>query len=190
MSLPVYCEELGISGKIDVYKQDKHLMGMEGTVSKSFFAAYFQQHNWKGRHPRIKSDILNVTLDIGYTILFNYMECFLRMFGFDLYVGVYHRLWFKRKSLVCDLMEPFRPIIDTQIRKSINLKQFNESDFSLRNGAYVLNWDFNKKYVSIFLDAILKYKTEIFTFIQSYYRNFMKGKSAEEFTCFSWRVAT
>lgn len=87
-------------------------------------------------------------------------------------------------------MEPFRPIIDTQIRKSINLKQFSESDFNFRNGAYVLNWDFNKKYVSILLDAILKYKTEIFTFIQSYYRNFMKGKSAEEFTCFSWRVAT
>lgn len=26
MSLPVYCDELGISGKIDVYKQDKHLL--------------------------------------------------------------------------------------------------------------------------------------------------------------------
>ncbi len=29
---------------------------------------------------------LNVTLDIGYSILFNFMECFIRMFGFDLYV--------------------------------------------------------------------------------------------------------
>ena len=26
MSLPVYCDELGISGKIDVYKQDQHLL--------------------------------------------------------------------------------------------------------------------------------------------------------------------
>ena len=26
MSLPVYCDELGISGKIDVYKQDKYLL--------------------------------------------------------------------------------------------------------------------------------------------------------------------
>ena len=26
MSLPVYCDELGISGKIDVYKQDRHLL--------------------------------------------------------------------------------------------------------------------------------------------------------------------
>lgn len=26
MSLPVYCEELGIFGKIDIYKQDKKLL--------------------------------------------------------------------------------------------------------------------------------------------------------------------
>ena len=26
MSMPVYCDELGISGKIDIYKQDKHLL--------------------------------------------------------------------------------------------------------------------------------------------------------------------
>lgn len=26
MSLPVYCDELGISGKIDVYKRDKHFL--------------------------------------------------------------------------------------------------------------------------------------------------------------------
>lgn len=70
------------------------LMGMEGQTSKAFFCAYFQGLSWRARRPRMKCDILNVTLDIGYTILFNYIECFVRMFGFDLYVGVYHRLWF------------------------------------------------------------------------------------------------
>ena len=84
---------------VDEYNQ---LMGLEGTVAKTYFSAYYQNQNWGGRHPRMKSDVLNVTLDIGYSILFNFMESFIRMFGFDLYVGVYHRLWFKRKSLVCD----------------------------------------------------------------------------------------
>lgn len=114
-----------------------HLMGLEGTVAKSFFTAYFQQYNWKGRHPRMKSDVLNVTLDIGYTILFNYMECFLSMFGFDLYVGVYHRLWFKRKSLVCDLIEPFRCIIDHTTLLAFNRKQFSEKDFTLIKQEYL-----------------------------------------------------
>ena len=63
--------------------------------------------------------------------LFNFIECFLRMYGFDLYVGVFHRLWFKRKSLVCDVMEPFRCIIDRAVRTAYHRKQFSVKDFSL-----------------------------------------------------------
>lgn len=74
---------------VDDYNE---LMGLEGVISKSFFTAYFQGHNWTGRHPRMKTDPLNVTLDIGYTILFNFVESFVRLFGFDIYVGVYHRM--------------------------------------------------------------------------------------------------
>ena len=80
------------------------LMGIEGMAAKAFFKAFYQDHKWHQRRPRTKCDALNVSLDIGYTMLFNYIECFLRMFGFDLYVGVYHRMWFKRKSLVSDIM--------------------------------------------------------------------------------------
>lgn len=105
------------------------LMGLEGMVSKVYFAAYYQNFDWKGRRPRVKNDVLNLTLDIGYTILFNYLECFVRMFGFDLYVGVYHRLWFKRKSLICDLIEPFRCLIDHAVLLAFNRKQFKKEDF-------------------------------------------------------------
>ena len=120
---------------IDEYNQ---LMGLEGTVAKTYFSAYFQNQNWRGRHPRMKSDVLNVTLDIGYSILFNFMESFIRMFGFDLYVGVYHRLWFKRKSLVCAWMEPFRCIIDHATLLAFNRKQFSEKDFKLIKQEYHL----------------------------------------------------
>ena len=103
----------------------ERLMGLEGYVSKAFFSAYYQEHKWSARRPRTKCDVLNATLDIGYTMLFNYIECFVRMFGFDIYIGVYHRLWFKRKSLICDLVEPFRCIIDKCVRTAYNRKQFS-----------------------------------------------------------------
>lgn len=77
----------------------------------------------------MKTDPLNVTLDIGYSVLFNFIESFVRIFGFDIYVGVYHRTWFKRKSLICDLMEPFRCIIDHAILLAFNRKQFTIDDF-------------------------------------------------------------
>ena len=100
-------------------------------------------------------------MDIGYTMLFNFIECFLRMFGFDLYVGVYHRMWFKRKSLVCDIMEPFRPIIDKAIRTAWNRKQFNEKDFVVRKGEYVLKREKNGDYCRVFFDAMIPYKISV-----------------------------
>ena len=68
-----------------------------------------------------KSDYINVTLDIGYTMLFNMVDAILQVYGFDTYYGVFHRCFYMRKSLVCDIMEPMRPIIDYEIRKAANV---------------------------------------------------------------------
>lgn len=160
------------------------LLGLEGIVSKAFFAAYYQDYAWKGRSPRAKSDVINATLDIGYTILFNYIECFVRMFGFDLYVGVYHRLWFKRKSLICDIMEPFRCIIDKTIRIAYNRKQFSIKDFVVQKGEYRLRIDKNSYYTKVFFDALIRYKMEVFKFVRSYYRCFMQNKDIIDYPKF------
>ena len=161
------------------------LMGVEGLAAKLFFAAYFQDMEWKGRRPRIKGDYINAILDIGYTYLFNFMECFVRMFGFDIYVGVYHRLWFKRKSLICDLMEPFRCIIDRTVRTAINRMQFKESDFSLYKGEYRLKLEMNKEYCIVFFDALIPYKNDFFKYVQQYYRCFMNNREPEQYPKFT-----
>lgn len=160
------------------------LIGLEGYVSKAFFKAYYQDLNWKGRRPRAKSDAINATLDIGYTMLFNYIECFVRMFGFDVYVGVYHRLWFKRKSLICDLVEPFRCIIDRAVRTAYNRKQFSFKDYSVHKGEYRLKVEKNATYTKVFFDALIPYKAEIFKFVRSYYRCFMQCKNITEYPKF------
>ncbi len=176
------CESaLSFLQSVSEYNQ---LMGVEGRVSKAFFKAYYQDHNWKGRYPRTKCDVMNATLDIGYTILFNYMECFLRMFGFDLYRGIYHRLWFKRKSLVCDLVEPFRCIIDRTVRTAFNKKQFSSKDFELWKGEYKLKIENNSLYTRIFFDALIVYKMDIFNYVRTYYRCFMQGKPISSYPKF------
>ena len=171
-----------------VYDVDDYntLMGLEGTVAKSFFSAYFQNQDWKGRHPRMKSDVINVTLDIGYTILFNFMESFIRMFGFDLYVGIYHRLWFKRKSLVCDLIEPFRCIIDHTVLLAFNRKQFSDKDFTLTKQEYHLKYEKCPDYYKVFYDALIARKMDFFKFVQQYYRCFMGCKSVKEYPIFEF----
>lgn len=160
------------------------LMGIEGLAAKLFFAAYFQDLEWKGRRPRINGDYINAILDIGYTYLFNFMECFVRMFGFDIYVGVYHRLWFKRKSLICDLMEPFRCVIDRTVRTAINRMQFKESDFAIYKGEYRLKPENNKDYSIVFFDALIPYKNDIFKYVQQYYRCFMNNREPRQYPLF------
>jgi CRISPR-associated endonuclease Cas1 len=164
----------------------RELMGLEGNIAKHYFKAYYSFANWQQRLPRVKLDTINATLDIGYTMLFNYIEAMIRLFGFDPYIGIYHQLWFRRKSLVCDLMEPFRCIIDHQIRKSIKYGTFKQSDFIQRKQSYYLKPELNKVYTRVFFEAIIAHKSSIFKYIQSYYRCFMGRKSVLQYPNFNY----
>ena len=178
----IKCKEyLQMVDEVNEYSQ---LMGLEGLVSKTYFSAFFQEQDWKLRRPRTKCDAINATLDIGYSILFNFIECFLRMFGFDLYIGVFHRAWYKRKSLVCDIMEPFRCIIDKAVRKAYNRNQFSEKDFHIKKGEYILKREYNQEYYKIFFDVLVPYKTEVFLYVQKYYRCFMQRKAINQYPRF------
>lgn len=172
--------------EIDAIDDYNRLMGIEGIVANTYFSAYFQDLDWKGRHPRTKTDYINSILDIGYTILFNFVESFVRLFGFDVYIGVYHRLWFKRKSLICDLIEPFRCIIDHIVLIAINRKQFSEKDFLCSKNEWILKREKSMDYYRVFFDAIIPYKTDIFKYIQKYYRCFMGNKSINEYPIFKF----
>lgn len=163
--------------QISEIQSPKKLLGIEGSASKIFFQTYFRKMNWHGRKPRTKYDELNVLFDIGYTYLFNFIDAHLRLYGFDTYKGFYHTEFYQRKSLVCDLIEPFRCLIDEAIRKAHNLKQFDVQDFEIKKNEYHLKTGYGKKYAQIFLGAIMTQKEEIFTYLQTYYRQTMKGTS-------------
>lgn len=160
------------------------IIGIEGIASKVYFPRVFNNVRWVGRKPRIKFDYVNVLLDMGYTMLFNFVDAILQVFGFDVYYGVLHTCFYMRKSLVCDIMEPFRPIIDWQVRKSINLGQFNEKDFVLLKNRWSLEYKKAAQYSQVFLEAILERKEDIFLYIRTYYRCVMKEKPISEYPVF------
>lgn len=160
------------------------VMGIEGNTARVYFSRVFDNVDWKGRKPKIKNDYVNVTLDIGYTMLFNIVDAILQVYGFDTYYGVFHKCFYMRKSLVCDLMEPIRPVVDYQVRKSINLGQCKENDFEVINNRWCLKYKSNPQYIQFLMNAILEYKDDIFLYIQQYYRFFMKRKSASEIPVF------
>ena len=173
---------------LQVLKEEKidtnSLLGIEGSAARVYFPQMFDNVNWNGRKPRIKSDYINTTLDIGYNLLFNMVDSLLQVYGFDVYCGVYHKEFYMRKSLACDLMEPMRPMIDLTVRKGINLGQCKQDDFQVLQNQYVLNYKKSASYVSFLMNTILDNKEAMFLFIQQYYRAFMKNKDIEQYKSF------
>lgn len=167
--------------KVQDAKDLNEIMGIEGCAAKLFFPNYFSNIRWMRRAPRTKCDMVNALLDIGYTILFSFVDALLNCYGFDVYCGVMHRNFYMRKSLVCDIVEPFRCLIEEQIRKAINLKQCKEEDFIIDNGRYMLRWEKNAEYISWIAKPIIIQKSNIHKYVQSFYRSFMKHRPAEEF---------
>lgn len=174
-----------IENPLNTQETNSHLLGKEGNAGKIYFQAYFQECQWQARRPRAKNDPLNTLMDIGYTFLFNFIESHLRLYGFDVYAGFYHRLFYQRKSLVCDMVEPFRCIVDKGIRKKFNLKQFKHEDFKKINHQYYLKKNKSKIYTQALFQDILEYKRDIFFFVRDYYRSFVRDKPIAEYPVFS-----
>ncbi len=160
--------------KIENIDNFDSLRWIEGNVAKLYFQNYFKDYNRTSRSPRTKKDITNLLMDMWYTYLFYFIEANLNLYGFDIYKGVFHTQFFERKSLVCDLQEPFRPIIDRKIKNAYALKQINEKDFKFKNGVYTLPFQNHSKYSALFLEELLKRKEEIFKYIREFYLTMFK----------------
>lgn len=170
--------------QVSAFDNLQELLGMEGVSSRLFFSEWYADMEWKGRKPRAKRDPINVMLDIGYTFLFYLVENMLNLYGFDIYKGIYHQFFYQRKSLVCDLVEPFRCVVDKQIKNAYNLNQIKKDDFDMKNGQYFLKYKKNKEYTRWLLQAIVEYKENIFLYTQGYYRAFIREKAINDYPVF------
>ena len=155
--------------KISSCQNIQEIMGYEGNASRIYFKSIFDQVDWRGRIPRAKMDITNFLLDVGYTLLFSLLESTAALFGFDLYIGNLHQEFYQRKSLICDLVEPFRPIVDYTVRKMHNLGAIKLDDFEIYNGMYRLKRNASKNYQFLILNEIIQYREDIYLFIRKYY---------------------
>ena len=178
-SLKSYREKLLISGL-----SLKEILGLEGIASKIYFQSLFSDLRWMARRPRAKTDTINCLLDIGYTLLFNFVSALVNLYGFDVYKGVYHREFYQRQSLICDLVEPFRPLVDWRLRKAYKLNQVREKDFLISQGQYRVFGQKSLPYLGFFIEDLIANKEEFFKYIQSFYRNFIRKSPIEKYSEF------
>jgi CRISPR-associated protein Cas1 len=169
--------------KIDIRKitTDKLLLQLEGYVSKMYFSSVFKNCEWNGREKRNGKDKLNVLLDRGYSHLYNFLETLLVPYGFDLYFGVFHKEAFKRKSLICDLVEPFRSVIDEKIIEIFENKIIEEEHFyyDVVLKRYSILPKYNEFYTKHFVETLMLRKDEMLSYVKNYYYYFMEISNKE-----------
>ena len=114
--------------------------GCEGRASAVYFSVFGEllrnpDFTFTERNRRPPRDPVNVLLSLGYTLLANAVETAVQIVGLDPYLGALHEVAYGRPSLVCDLMEEYRPVlVDPMVVACINRRSFTLEDFEHQDG--------------------------------------------------------
>lgn len=137
-----------ISGKIE----DKrfNLLGTEGNVSRLYFEAISKllprKYKFLGRSYRPARDNFNAILNYGYGILYSKVEKALIIAGLDPYIGILHTDNYNKKSLVFDMIEPYRILVERPIFYMFSRRKMKDDYFKVEQQGFLLN-DEGKQYV-------------------------------------------
>ncbi|MBT7630986.1 MAG: CRISPR-associated endonuclease Cas1, partial [Desulfobacula sp.] len=88
------------------------IMGLEGTAGRAYFSCISkimpEKFRFKGRSKRPAKNQFNAVLNYCYGVLYSRVEKACIIAGLDPFVGFMHTDNYNKKSLVFDLIEPFR----------------------------------------------------------------------------------
>lgn len=100
----------------DVGKRRGTVMGLEGTAGRIYFDCLSKmmpaEYKFSGRSRRPATDPFNAMLNYGYGVLYSQVEIALILAGLDPFVGFLHTDNYNKRSLVFDMIEPFRIIAE------------------------------------------------------------------------------
>lgn len=109
----------------------------EGHAAKVYFNAMFGNE-----FSRSDDNSINAMLNYGYSILLSNFNREIVSSGYSTMLGLFHDNVHNNFNLSCDLMEPFRPIVDRYVRSNIPEKfetDEKHSILSILNKEYVID---------------------------------------------------
>jgi len=160
------------SEKQDISKSIKQLMTYEGRIAgiylenlTAIFNKLYSEFNFTGRKNKSNSrnynasDEINALLNYGYAILESEIRKVINGIGLDYSVGFLHEINQSRTSLVYDIQELFRWLIDVSVIQLLEEKKIKKSDFIITENYHTrlgedvaklliekINSNFNAKY--------------------------------------------
>lgn len=119
------------------------IMGLEGTAGRTYFQCLSnilpEKYRFNGRSRRPAKDPFNSVLNYCYGILYSLVEKACILSGLDPYVGFLHTDNYNKKSLVFDLIEPFRIYGEQTAMYLFSGKKIREEYFDRGDGSVSLN---------------------------------------------------
>lgn len=98
----------------------------EGHAAKVYFNLLFTKDFVRGTNSMINSG-----LDYGYAIILSTINKDVVSKGYITQIGINHKSEFNQFNLACDLMEPFRPLVDKIVYENCNLELNKNQKYKL-----------------------------------------------------------
>lgn len=132
-----------LSGTLD--EKRGSLMGLEGAAGRNYFSALSfimpDRFKFDGRSRNPAKDEFNCLLNYGYGVLYSVVEKACIIAGLDPYVGFLHTDNYNKKSLVFDLIEPFRILAEQTVVYLFSQRKVKKEYFDEVKGGLTLNKD-------------------------------------------------
>lgn len=105
---------------------------------------------FSGRYKRKQVDAANACINYMYGMLRHETETAALSIGLDPAIGILHRDGYKMPSLVFDLMEPFRPLMDSVLFEAIYKGQIPDNSFETETGNIMLGKEVRKALIRLY----------------------------------------
>lgn len=141
----------------------QEILGIEGSKSRDYFSYWNiliknKDFTFKKRTKHPPEDEINAILSLAYTLLSCEIHTLCNIVSLDPYIGFLHKEYYGRPSLVCDLMEAYRPFIDKFILNIINRNEIKKDDFEVIENK--IEYKLKSESFSLFMDKWNKFFKE------------------------------
>ena len=137
-----------------------YIMGLEGTAGRAYFQCISrilpEKYRFDDRSRRPARDPFNAVLNYCYGMLYGIVEKACILSGLDPYIGFLHADNYNKKSLVFDLIEPFRIFAEQTTVYLFTGKKMKDEYWDSKDGSVSLN----KKGKPVVIEAMTKHLDE------------------------------
>ncbi|MBW1927048.1 MAG: CRISPR-associated endonuclease Cas1 [Deltaproteobacteria bacterium] len=141
------------------------VLGVEGNGSRVYFStlseALPERYQFNGRSRNPAKDFFNCLLNYGYGVLYSLVEHGCILAGLDPYTGLLHTDNYNKKSMVFDMIEPYRVWADRVVMVLLAGRKVKEAHFDEIKGGYTLNKEGKALLLTRFneyLDEAIRYR--------------------------------